>query len=44
MINVQTLPGLDFEVGAAGSTRHQPVVAGQILAGIVLGVVIAVTN
>ena len=44
MINVQTLPALDLDVGAAGSTRHQPVVAGQILAGIVLGVVIALND
>jgi hypothetical protein len=44
MLDTTKLPALDLEVGAPGSARHTPVVAGQIIAGIVIGIVIAVTN
>jgi hypothetical protein len=44
MINVNRLPTLDLEVAAQGSAKHSPVIVGQIIAGIVLGVVISVTN
>lgn len=44
MLNVHTLPSLDLEVGAPGSAKHTPVVAGQIIAGIALGIIIAVTD
>ncbi|MDP5279885.1 hypothetical protein Q9Q95_13200 [Sphingomonas sp. DG1-23] len=44
MSDTNNLPALDLEVGAPGSARHTPVVAGQVIAGIVIGVVIAVTN
>lgn len=44
MINVNRLPSLDLEVGALGSAKHSPVIVGQIIAGIILGVVISVSN
>ncbi|HEX8449268.1 MAG TPA: hypothetical protein VF652_06725 [Allosphingosinicella sp.] len=44
MINVNKLPTLDLEVGAEGSAKHSPVIVGQIAAGIVLGIIIAVSN
>ncbi|WP_158298722.1 hypothetical protein [Sphingomonas psychrotolerans] len=44
MFDTNKLPALDLEVGAPGSARHTPVVAGQVIAGIIIGVVIAVTN
>ena len=44
MINVNKLPSLDIEAGARGSRAHSSVIEAQIFAGIVLGVVIAVTN
>lgn len=44
MIDVNNLPSLDFEAGARGSRAHSPVIEGQIIAGIVIGIVIAVTN
>ncbi len=44
MINVNRLPTLDLEVGVQGSAKHSPVIVGQIVAGVLLGIVIAVSN
>lgn len=44
MLKVNDLPQLDFEAGAEGTARHAPVVWGQIVAGIVIGVIIAVND
>ena len=44
MINTNALPALDMEVAVPGSMKHQPVVVGQVLLGIALGVVIAVRD
>lgn len=44
MVRTQNLPTLELEVGAPNSSKHTPVVAGQIIAGIAIGIVIAVTN
>lgn len=44
MVNVNKLPTLDFEVGVPGSHKHSPVVVGQIVAGIAIGIVIAIAD
>lgn len=42
--DVNEMPALDCEVAAHGSYKEQPVAVGQIVAGIVIGVVIAVRD
>jgi hypothetical protein len=44
MVNTNELPALDMEVAVPGATKHQPVVLGQVLLGIALGVVIAIED
>ena len=44
MLDVNELPALDMEAGASGGSKHLPVVVGQVVVGIAIGVVIAVTN
>jgi|JI8StandDraft_2_1071088.scaffolds.fasta_scaffold204542_2 hypothetical protein len=44
MNNLYQLPQLDFEAGAPGATKHTPVVLGQIVVGVIIGIAIAVTN
>lgn len=44
MINSNHLPTLEFEVGAPGTAQHVPVVLGQVIVGVIIGIAIAVTN
>ena len=44
MKNFNELPQLSFEAGAPGSQKHTPVVLGQVVVGVIIGIVIATTN
>lgn len=43
-MNTNDLPALEFEVATTGSMKHTPVIVGQIIAGIVIGVVISTND
>jgi uncharacterized membrane protein len=43
-MNINEIPSLEFEAAVPGSMKHTPVILGQIVVGVIIGVVISTND